>query len=169
MTHYQQIHLLKQELRRNRLFIIEQKNHYEKIISQLRREILKPKIDIRLNTAQWCDVMRIICQLCDITPDDIYSNTRVQNIVYARHLFSYLCRKELRLSLQTIGRIINRDHSSIINAVRKAQDLIDYDKQYRQLYKQTIKLLGSYMHEEPIIKYTHTKERKRDVAYQEEI
>lgn len=169
MTHYQELHILKQELRRQRLLLIEQKNNYEKIIQSLRREILRPKIDITKNKAKWEDAIRSVCQIYDITPDDIYSHNRQQHIVYARHTFNYICRKTLRMSFESIARIINRDHSTVIHSVRQTQDLIEYDRQFASTYKQIIELLDSYSNQEPIVVDSHTERRERCVAHEETI
>ena len=169
MTHYQEVHNLKQELKRNRMLLIEQKNHYEKIIASLRREILRPKIDITTYNAEWTDAMRIVCQLFDTTPDDVYSLNRVQHVMYARHTFNYLCRKVLRMSFLSIGRIINRDHSTVINSVNKTQDLIDYDKQYAKTYQRALELLGSNSAKESLVIDSHIERRERYAANKEEI
>jgi chromosomal replication initiation ATPase DnaA len=169
MTHYQELHILKQEVKRQRLMIIEQKNNYERIIQGLRREILKPKIDINKNNAKWEDAMRCVCQVYDITPDDIYSHIRKQHILYGRHTFNYICRKTIGMSLDSIGRIINRDHSTIIHSVRQTQDLIEYDRNFAKTYQQTLELLDSYRDEESIVINSHLERRERCVAYEEEI
>lgn len=169
MNYYQEVHNLKQENRRLRLQLIEQKNQYEKLIHNLRREILRPKIDIREQRHQWGDVMRCVCQVFQLTPDDIYSTTRKQQIIYARHTFNHICRTRLNMSLESIGRIINRDHSTIIHSVRQTNDLIEYDKQFDRTYQQTLKLLDSYSNEESIVIDSHLERRERCVAYEEEI
>jgi len=169
MTHYQEIHLLKQELRRQRLLLIEQKNNYETLIKSLKREILRPRIDITRSQAKWEDVIRCICQVYEITPDDIYTKNRTHHILYARHTFNYICRKTLRMSFESIARIINRDHSTIIHSVRQTQDLIDYDRQFASTYKQIIELLDSYSNQEPIVVNSHTERRERCVAHEETI
>ena len=154
---YQELHNLKQENRRLRLHIIEQKTHYEKLIKNLRNEILRPKVDIRDNRHEWCDVMRCVCQVWQLTPDDIHSPIRTQQIVYGRHTFNFICRTVLGMSLESIGRILNRDHSTIINSIKKTQDLIEYDKQFARTYKQIIELLGSYSNEESILIDTYSQ------------
>ena len=169
MNHFQDLHSAKQENRRLRLLIIEQKNQYEKLINDLRREILRPKIDITQTSAKWADVMRAICQIYNITPDDIYSKNRTQHILYARHTFNYICRRTLRMSLESIGRIINRDHSTIIHSVRQTQDLIEYDRNFAKTYQQAHGLLDSYCNEESTIVDTHLERRERCVAHEEEI
>lgn len=169
MNHYQELHLSKQENRRLRLLLIEQKNQYEKLINDLRREILRPNIDITQTSAQWADVMRAVCQVYNITPDDIYSKNRTQHILYARHTFNYICRRTLTMSLESIGRIINRDHSTIIHSVKQTQDLIQYDRNFAKTYQQTLELLGSYSDEESSIVDTYLEGRERCVAYEEAI
>jgi len=144
MNHFQDLHTAKQENRRMRLLLIEQKNQYEKLINDLRREILRPKIDITQTSAKWADVMRAVCQIYNITPDDIYSKNRTQHILYARHTFNYICRRTLRMSLESIGRIINRDHSTIIHSVRQTQDLIEYDRNFAKTYQQAHGLTPKY-------------------------
>lgn len=169
MTYYQEIHLLKQELRRQRLLLIEQKSNYEKVIQSLKREILRPRIDITRNKEKWEDVVRAICQVYSITPDDIYAKNRNQHIVYARHTFNYICRTRLRMQLEWIGRIINRDHTTVIHSVRQTQDLIEYDRQFASTYKQVIELLDSYSNEESIVVDSHIERRERCVAHEEAI
>ena len=169
MNHYQELHNAKQENRRLRLLLIEQKNQYEKLIHDLRSEILRPKIDITQNTAKWTDAMRAVCQIYNITPDDIYSKNRTQHILYARHTFNHICRRTLRMSLESIGRIINRDHSTIIHSVRQTNDLIEYDRQFSKTYQQTHELLDSYRDEESSIVDTHIERRERCVAHKETI
>jgi hypothetical protein len=46
-----------------------------------------------------------------------------------------------------IGRILMRDHSTIINSVTKASDLIEFDKITKQRYELTMDLLGRYLYE----------------------
>lgn len=169
MNHFQDLHNAKQENRRLRLLIIEQKNQYEKLIHDLKREILRPRIDVKTNKAKWTDAMRVVCQVYNITPDDIYSKNRTQHILYARHTFNYICRRTLTMSLESIGRIINRDHSTIIHSVKQTQDLIEYDRNFAKTYQQTLELLGSYSDEESSIVDTHLEGRERCVAYEEAI
>lgn len=166
---YQELHNLKQQNRRLRLQLVEQKNQYEKLIQNLRREILRPKIDIREHKHQWSDVMRCVCQVFNLTPDDIYSPIRTQQIIYARHTFNHICRTRLNMSLEAIGRIINRDHSTIIHSVRQTNDLIEYDKQFDKTYKQTTRLLDSYSNEEFVVIDSHTQRRERCVENEEAI
>ena len=73
------------------------------------------------------------------------------------------------MSLESIGRIINRDHSTIIHSVRQTQDLIEYDRNFAKTYQQAHGLLDSYCNEESTIVDTHFERRERCVAHEEEI
>ena len=50
------------------------------------------------------------------------SKDRAYDIVAARHIMMYLMRKQDSMTLKAIGKVFNRDHSSIIHAVTRIQD-----------------------------------------------
>ena len=45
-SHYQEIHNLKQEIKRLRLLVVENKMQHDREIKMLKREIVQPKTDI---------------------------------------------------------------------------------------------------------------------------
>nr|WP_307909165.1 helix-turn-helix domain-containing protein [Mycoplasmopsis bovis] len=48
--------------------------------------------------------------------------SRRKDVVLARHIAIWIVKKQLDLSLEQIGKFFgNRDHSTIINAVRKIE------------------------------------------------
>jgi chromosomal replication initiation ATPase DnaA len=144
---YQQIHNHKQEIRRLRLVITQMQNQHSAELKRLKEEIIRPSCRVNEIEAEWTDAMRVACQIYDVTPDQVISQNRKQHIVYARHLFCYLCRKELKMTFAGIGYIVHRDHSSIINAVNVYTDLIKYDRISSQHYSKALTLLGDYLHE----------------------
>jgi chromosomal replication initiation ATPase DnaA len=144
---YQQIHNHKQEIRRLRLVITQMQNQHSAELKRLKEEIIRPSCRVNEIEAEWTDAMRVACQIYDVTPDQVISQNRKQHIVYARHLFCYLCRKELKMTFAGIGYIVHRDHSSIINAVNVYTDLIKYDRISSQHYSKALTLLGDYLQE----------------------
>ncbi len=144
---YQQIHNHKQEIRRLRLVIAEMQTQHKQEIKRLKEEIIRPKCKINETSADWTDAMRVACQIYDVTPDQIVSPIRKQYIVYARHLFCYLCRKELKMHFASIANILHRDHSTVINAVNVYRDLIEYDRITGEHHSKALTLLGDYLHE----------------------
>jgi len=166
---YQEQHNMKQENKRLKLVIYELNKRHAEQINRLKLEIVQPRLDITKNEQTWHDVMRAVCQTFNLTPDEIQSQNRKQELIFARHMFCYLCRKHLQMSLVDIGKILMRDHSTIINAVRKASDLIEFDKITKQRYALTMDLLGSYLYEKGDSLYTLVEHRRRSAQSQEEI
>lgn len=58
-----------------------------------------------------------------VTEAQILGRRRDRHIVVARHEACYRIRSELRLSLPDIGKIMGRDHTTILHGVRKHCEL----------------------------------------------
>ena len=155
MNQFQETHNLKQEIKRLRLMISQITVTHDKEIARLKREILKPKCDINNIDAHWTDAMRVCCQAYDTTPDLVISHNRRQAIAYSRHMFSYLCRKHLKMTFASIGYILHRDHSSVMNAVNVFDNLITHDRITRQHYEKAVQLLGDYLHQRDISEHPY--------------
>jgi len=155
ISHYQEVHNLKQEIRRLRLQIADITVKHDKEIKRLKQEIIQPKCDLKTIDADWTDAMRVCCQAYDVTPDLVISSLRKQSVVYARHMFSFLCRKHLKMTFSSIGYILGRDHSSVMNAINVFDNLITHDRNTRQTYETSLQLLGDYLHQRTLIIDTH--------------
>jgi len=155
MNPYQETHNLKQEIRRLRLQIADITVKHDKELKRLKEEIIQPKCDLNSIDADWTDAMRVCCQAYDVTPDLVISSLRKQSVVYARHMFSFLCRKHLKMTFSSIGYILGRDHSSVMNAINVFDNLITHDRNTRQTYETSLQLLGDYLHQRTLIIDTH--------------
>ena len=147
MNEYQEIHLLKQEVKRLKGVIAELNQSHIRDIKELKEQIIRPKIKINELDAEWTEAMRVVAIVYDVTPDAIVDKVRTQNIMDARHLFCYLCRKHLKMTYLSIGKILDRDHSTIINSVQVYESLIEYDRTSNKLYVEALSLLGLHLHE----------------------
>jgi chromosomal replication initiation ATPase DnaA len=154
-SHYQEVHLLKQEIRRLRLQIADITVKHDKEIKRLKQEIIQPKCDLKTIDADWTDAMRVCCQAYDVTPDLVISSLRKQSVVYARHMFSFFCRKHLNMTFNSIGYILGRDHSSVMHAINVFDNLINHDRTTRQTYETSLQLLGDYLHQRTLIIDSH--------------
>jgi len=147
MNHYQETHLLKQEVKRLKGVISSLNQSRIREVNKLKREIINPKCKINEIDAQWTEAMRVVSIVYDVTPDAILEKVRTQNIMDARHLFCYLCRKHLKMTYLSVGKILHRDHSTIINSVQVYESLIEYDRTSNKLYVEALSLLGLHLHE----------------------
>lgn len=74
---------------------------------------------------------------------DLAGTSRRRTVVTARGMAILLCRSLCQASLQEIGAALgNRDHSTIINAVRRMQQLRDQDASIRQAYDDLVESLS---------------------------
>ena len=57
-----------------------------------------------------------------LSPEDILSKGKTKNIAAARQIATYLMRKLTTLTLEEIGTVLNRDHSTILHSIRKIEE-----------------------------------------------
>jgi chromosomal replication initiator protein len=70
------------------------------------------------------DIQRIVCHHFKLRSTDLLSKDRHKSIAFARHVAMYLCKLRLKCSFPELGRAFgNRDHTTIISAVRKVESL----------------------------------------------
>jgi chromosomal replication initiation ATPase DnaA len=100
----------------------------------LKREIVQPKTDINNNYTTWGEVLRVICEVMDMTPDQIIAKSRKRKALYARHMFNHICRKRLGMTFMEIGSISHLDHSTIISSVREFGDILHTDKEMQRYH-----------------------------------
>ena len=63
----------------------------------------------------------------DLSPEDILGKGKTKSIAAARQMATYLMRKLTTLTLEEIGSVLNRDHSTILHSIRKIEDSINTD------------------------------------------
>ena len=74
------------------------------------------------------DVLRATCRHYQIRRIDIISDRRFRSIVWPRQVAMYVAREVTEASLPEIGRHFgNRDHTTVLNALRKVTSRIDED------------------------------------------
>jgi hypothetical protein len=71
-------------------------------------------------------IIKAVSEATGITISDILSPRRSNSVVRARHIAIYIIREYTRKSLPEIGRHTNRDHSTIIHALRCVEAKRDY-------------------------------------------
>ena len=73
-------------------------------------------------------VKRAVMAVFEVTKTDLESARRSRSIAYPRQIAMYICRKQTTRSLPQIGRYFgDRDHTTVLYAVRKLEGLITKD------------------------------------------
>ncbi|OGM31346.1 chromosomal replication initiator protein DnaA [Candidatus Woesebacteria bacterium RIFCSPHIGHO2_01_FULL_44_10] len=73
------------------------------------------------------DVIDVVTKRFSVSKKDLLGKTRARIIARPRQLLMYILRTELELPLQEIGRMLARDHSTVIHAVHKISQLASHD------------------------------------------
>jgi chromosomal replication initiator protein len=67
------------------------------------------------------DIMEIVANYFGLSVDDLCCKSRVGALVEARSIAMFLCRRMTDLSYPDIGRLFNRDHSTVVTACKKIE------------------------------------------------
>jgi chromosomal replication initiator protein len=98
----------------------------------------------RANEASVEDVQRIVCHHFKLRSGDLLSKDRHKSIAFARHVAMYLCKQRLKCSFPELGRAFgNRDHTTVMSAVRKVEHLRGSDPEVRAHLEALERKLGN--------------------------
>ena len=96
------------------------------------------------NEASVEDIQRVVCHHFKLRSTDLLSKDRHKSIAFARHVAMYLCKQRLKCSFPELGRAFgNRDHTTVISAVRKVEALRTSDPEVRAHLEALERKLGS--------------------------
>lgn len=114
-------------------------------IADLREQLIDPyeppQFDIEMN-----HLLTIVSRVSNITKREILGNSRKREIIQARGLFCYMAVRNLKKMTTTTGRFLNRDHSTIINAVKNYDGYIEMNvKPEVKLYETAVAHLEDEM------------------------
>ncbi len=70
------------------------------------------------------DVIKAVSSLFNVKSSDLKGPRRMRSISRPRQIAMYICRSFLDMTLPEIGRHLNKDHSTVIAAVRKIESLL---------------------------------------------
>ena len=87
-------------------------------------------------------ILETVAEFYDITPDEIKSTARVQNISNARSIVCYISREYLQYSYESIANDLNKKHQTVMYASDKIKKAIKTDKQLEKNIKKILKQLG---------------------------
>ena len=90
------------------------------------------------------DIKLAICERFGLSPDELDSPGRASRVAHPRQLAMYLARELTPESLPAIGRHFGgRDHSTVVHALRRAEQRMQNDASYRAVAESVRELLTS--------------------------
>ncbi len=99
----------------------------EEALSEL---VIVPEEDISIGLDA---VISIIANEMEVSVDEIKSKKRTKKITEARQLYMYIAREILNESLVTIGKTVDRDHSTVLHGIKKIEQKITNDNFFHEL------------------------------------
>jgi len=78
--------------------------------------------------------LRIACDILQVSPDDVQGPCRERNLTNARFMIAHYLRHRMALTKVCIGRLFNRDHTTIIHGIQKHNDYFAYEPEYQYKY-----------------------------------
>lgn len=139
---YQKIYDLEKKNRSLQTKMERMRKMYEDKLAELRHEILNPRIKYTKKLEDWEIVLTEVCKIYKTTPAMVLSNSRKAEFTAPRHLFCYVLRYHYTLKTTTIGRILIKDHSTVIHACNQIENYLEYDKILQRNYATLLEVLG---------------------------
>lgn len=69
-----------------------------------------------------------------VTAFQLYSKTRLLHIRESRQVFSQLMRKHTDMTLKEIGKLVNRDHATVMHSCKVVDADIESNQKFRKRY-----------------------------------
>ncbi len=86
---------------------------------------------IELGKLKIDEIFRAVANYYGVECEGILSARRNRTLVRARHVAMYLTRELTQHSLPEIASSFNRDHSSVLEAIRKIETLLQSDEELK--------------------------------------
>ena len=75
-------------------------------------------------------IFNAVCQKYDVKKADLTGSRRTKELALARHITIYLIRNITDMSLPNIGKIFNRDHSTVLSSVSIIESKVNTDSMF---------------------------------------
>lgn len=94
------------------------------------RRVVSSLVSAPERTVTVASIQEAVCNYYGLEPHMLQSNSRKREVVQARQIAMFLSRKYTKVSLTSIGEQIgNRDHATVLYAVKSIQNLVEVDKE----------------------------------------
>ena len=98
-------------------------------------ELKRFREDVITNLATVDELITYVCKRRGLTKAELASKDRKRGRVEARHVVWYLLKNKTVanfLTLQQLGGIFNRDHTTTLWGIKKVETLMTYDRELRE-------------------------------------
>lgn len=91
--------------------------------------------NIFFETSGLLGILTRCCAAFGVTIDDVKSSSRKEAFVFARQAYCMLANRQTSHTQELIGKLINRDRSTVTNSIKKVNDYLDINyKPFTDIY-----------------------------------
>jgi len=95
---------------------------------------VKPSLEFAVPKGQIAKVLEAVCHQWDIPVELVMSELRGRGATYPRFAFCHIAHKRLGRSSSYVAGLLNRDHTTILHACDRAEQLMSSDKDFSSKY-----------------------------------
>ena len=83
------------------------------------------------------NISRLVFNYFNVPLEKIKVNNRKAQLIRAKQFTAYFLKREIyKITLEEIGKVFNRNHSTMTHSIRKIKGLIEVDKEYRTYHNE---------------------------------
>ncbi|PID67400.1 MAG: chromosomal replication initiator protein DnaA [Fusobacteriales bacterium] len=83
------------------------------------KDVIEKRMSITNSMVTAENIIKIVANYYQITEEDLKSKKRKQEILVPRQVSMYIIKENLDITLDGVGKIFDRDHSTVLNAINK--------------------------------------------------
>lgn len=111
--------------------------HKREVDLSLAKDVLRDLITDTRVTLSIEQIQRLVCEYFGIEEDLVRAKTRKREVVQARQVAMYFCKRLTQHSLKTIGlHFGGRDHSTVIHANMSVQNQMETDPKFAEIIEE---------------------------------
>lgn len=84
---------------------------------ELPHAMVRPRLTVKR-------IQDVVSSYYHITPHEMTSERQAREVVIPRHVAMYLARQMTFKSLPSIGRLFNRDHTTVMHGIRRVKGMM---------------------------------------------
>lgn len=115
------------------------------------------------STKELEELFNTICHIIGEEPDDVKRKSRKRNLVCTRQVYFYFAKNTTKHTMSNIGRILEKDHATVLHGIRLVESAIERPVSYPILHEK-FKKVSDIIHIN--LNTMKAKLKVREIAYQ---
>ena len=111
------------------------------------------------NTSELTIIANSVCEVCDISLEDLKSPVRRAELNDSRKIFFHLARRLYLFTHIKLGKYLGRDHSTVVVALGRCEDYLVTDPIFKELYVNSLLTIIRNLRNNGYTNYKHTNKQ----------